>query len=103
MFTHPVTAHRQDPESLRKEETGHVFTPLLLRLWEKYQFPIPTVDDLDPGVAAVASVVADAPLGTPAVGAPALAWRRADLAAIPPVDDLLVIAALCAEGRKSTR
>jgi hypothetical protein len=41
--------------------------------------------------------VADAPLGTPAVGAPALAWRRADLAAIPPVDDLLVIAALCAE------
>jgi glycosyltransferase involved in cell wall biosynthesis len=51
----------------------------------------------DPGVAAVASVVADAPHGTPAVGAPALAWRRADLAAVPPVDDALVVAALCAE------
>jgi GT2 family glycosyltransferase len=50
----------------------------------------------DPSVAAVASVDAAA-AETAAVGAPALAWRRADLGVVPRVADGLVIAALCAE------
>jgi hypothetical protein len=48
-------------------------------------------------VAAVASVDGLAHAGTAAVGAPALAWRRADLSAVPHVHDALVVAALCVE------
>jgi GT2 family glycosyltransferase len=51
----------------------------------------------DPAVAAAAAVDADAPEATPAVGAPALAWRRADLSAVPAAPDALVVAALCAQ------
>ncbi|MBI5104843.1 MAG: hypothetical protein HZB46_07640 [Solirubrobacterales bacterium] len=51
----------------------------------------------DPGVAAVTSIDAQAAEGTAAVGAPAIAWRRADLPAVPPVHDALVVAALCME------
>lgn len=50
----------------------------------------------DSAVAAAASVDAGAS-ATPAVGAHALAWRRADLAAVPAVPDGLAVAALCAD------
>jgi AcrR family transcriptional regulator len=52
VFTNPATAHHQDLDRLREEKTGHVFTDLLIRLWEKYAFPVPAVSDLDPAVAA---------------------------------------------------
>jgi GT2 family glycosyltransferase len=51
----------------------------------------------DPSMAAVASIDADAVIATPAVGAPALAWRRADLPTVPRVPDDLVVAAICAD------
>jgi GT2 family glycosyltransferase len=50
----------------------------------------------DPRVAAAASVDAGAP-GIPAVAAHALAWRRADLRAVPQAPNHLVVAALCTE------
>jgi GT2 family glycosyltransferase len=51
----------------------------------------------DPAVAAAASVDAADPATTPAVGAPALAWRRTDLPTVAAVADDLVIAAACAQ------
>jgi glycosyltransferase involved in cell wall biosynthesis len=58
----------------------------------------PLVRELDdPAVAAAASVHHDNPDATPAVGAPALAWRRGDVTTIPAASDDLVVAALCAE------
>lgn len=53
VFTNPVTAHGgRNPEDIHEERTGAVFTPLLVRLWERYRFPIPSPDELDPAVAA---------------------------------------------------
>ncbi len=33
--------------------TGMIFSALLFALWEKYQFPIPSLGDLDPGLAEI--------------------------------------------------
>ncbi len=33
--------------------TGMTFSALLVRLWERYQFPIPSLDDLDPSLAEI--------------------------------------------------
>lgn len=53
LFTNPITAHDVDTESMKEEQTGHLFTAVLFRIWLKYQFPIPAVADLDPAVAAM--------------------------------------------------
>jgi AcrR family transcriptional regulator len=53
VFTNPITAHHHDPDALPDVQTGRVFTELLARVWEKYQFPVPAVEDLDPAVVAV--------------------------------------------------
>lgn len=53
VFANPVTAascHRHD--EINASPSGLLFTELLGRLWEKYRFPIPELDDLDPDVAA---------------------------------------------------
>ena len=41
-------------ESLKSElPSGHFFTELLGSLWMKYQFPVPTLDELDPALVEV--------------------------------------------------
>jgi len=51
VFANPVTAHSVErQEVIKEQQTGHVFTDLLARLWVKYQFPIPSAEDLDPAV-----------------------------------------------------
>jgi AcrR family transcriptional regulator len=54
VFANPVTAPDggRSPEEIKEERTGTVFTEMLVRLWAKYQFPVPAVEDLDPAVAA---------------------------------------------------
>lgn len=52
LFTNPITAHAEHPEDIKDEQTGLVFTELLMRLWTKYRFPVPAVADLDPAVIA---------------------------------------------------
>ena len=50
VFTNPATAHAEHPHDIPDAQTGLVFTELLARLWEKYRFPVPGPDDLDPAV-----------------------------------------------------
>lgn len=51
VFANPVTAHSIEHQAeMKEQQTGHVFTDLLARLWMKYRFPIPAVEDLDPAV-----------------------------------------------------
>ncbi len=50
VFANPVTAHAEHPGDIPDEQTGLVFTELLGRLWERYQFPVPAIEDLDPAV-----------------------------------------------------
>jgi len=52
VFANPVTSHHDDPDSMRDDQTGHVFTELLLQLWLTYRFPVPDVATLDPAVVA---------------------------------------------------
>lgn len=51
MFANPLTGH-PDPEELHDQKIGMVFTDLLMRLWERYDFPVPTVEEIDPAVVA---------------------------------------------------
>lgn len=54
VFANPITAHddARTGDQIKEEQTGAVFTELLVRLWERYRFPVPAVDELDPAVAA---------------------------------------------------
>jgi AcrR family transcriptional regulator len=52
VFANPVTAlDAARTAEIKEEQTGQVFTELLVRLWERYAFPVPAVEDLDPAVA----------------------------------------------------
>ena len=52
-----------DVECIKEYEgsSGMVFSALLVELWEAYRFPVPTLTDLDPGLAAILEVP-DAPV-----------------------------------------
>ena len=48
VFANPGTSV-DDPQKLMEEHaTGFVFTELLVKLWQKYDFPLPRLEDLDP-------------------------------------------------------
>ncbi len=48
VFANPGT-EVDDPQTLMEEHaTGFVFTELLVKLWMKYDFPLPRLEDLDP-------------------------------------------------------
>lgn len=51
MFANPLTGH-PEPEELHDQKIGLVFTDLLLKLWQRYDFPVPTLDEIDPAVVA---------------------------------------------------
>lgn len=52
VFANPVTASSCNRrEGINQSPTGLLFTELLGKLWMKYQFPIPSLDDLEPAVA----------------------------------------------------
>ncbi len=52
VFANPVTASScARREEINQSPSGLLFTELLGRLWEKYQFPIPALEDLEPEVA----------------------------------------------------
>ena len=48
VFANPLRSHEQHASDLEDEETGKVFTDLLGRLWLKYDFALPALEDLDP-------------------------------------------------------
>jgi AcrR family transcriptional regulator len=51
VFANPASAGaRDDPPFFVDEQTGHVFTELLVRLWQHYDFPLPDPTELDPRV-----------------------------------------------------
>lgn len=52
VFANPSAPPVESMENLRDPEVGLVFTDLLLALWRRYRFPVPSVDDLDPAVVA---------------------------------------------------
>lgn len=52
VFANPVTASSCDRrDGINQSPTGLLFTELLGKLWMKYHFPIPDLDDLEPAVA----------------------------------------------------
>lgn len=48
VFANPLAAPTEGAAELTEQQTGHVFTELLVRLWLKYDFPLPDIADLDP-------------------------------------------------------
>lgn len=53
VFANPRDTHQHDPRCARDQETGLVFTDLILDIWRRYQFPLPDPAELDPDVLAV--------------------------------------------------
>ena len=51
VFANPLTAH-EHPEEMKEQKVGLVFTDLLIKLWLKYDFPVPPLDEIDPAVVA---------------------------------------------------
>ena len=51
VFANPL-ASRDNPEKMRDEQVGLVFHYLFVALWQKYQFPVPSLDQIDPAVVA---------------------------------------------------
>lgn len=52
VFANPLAPPVEDAESIRDPQVGLVFTDLLIALWRRYHFPVPSVDELDPAVVA---------------------------------------------------
>jgi AcrR family transcriptional regulator len=51
VFANPIASGETDRRDLLTLATsGHYFTDLLFQLWERYQHPIPAVEDLEPAV-----------------------------------------------------
>jgi len=48
VFANPQTTIEEPALAMQEHQTGHVFTELLVRLWMKYDFPLPRLEDLDP-------------------------------------------------------
>jgi AcrR family transcriptional regulator len=53
VFANPATSEREDPSCARDQETGRVFTDLIFAIWQRYRFPLPDIESLDPDVVAV--------------------------------------------------
>lgn len=52
VFANPISAGAcERHEEMTDSPTGLLFSELLGQLWEKYQFPVPRLEDLEPGVA----------------------------------------------------
>jgi AcrR family transcriptional regulator len=51
VFANPLTAH-DNPEDMKEQKVGRLFTDLLIKLWLKYDFPVPPLDEIDPAVVA---------------------------------------------------
>jgi AcrR family transcriptional regulator len=49
VFANPLTSHDSE---VKEQKVGLVFTELLVKLWLKYDFPIPSLDEIDPAVVA---------------------------------------------------
>lgn len=52
VFANPAVPPADSVEDITDPEVGLVFTDLLIALWRRYRFPVPTVDELDPAVVA---------------------------------------------------
>ncbi|HSV39363.1 MAG TPA: WHG domain-containing protein [Nocardioidaceae bacterium] len=51
VFANPLTSH-DNPEEMRDHQVGLVFHHIFIRLWQKYDFPIPALDEIHPSVVA---------------------------------------------------
>jgi AcrR family transcriptional regulator len=52
VFANPAVTSHEHPEEMRDQEVGLTFHELLLAVWKKYRFPVPSLDELDPAVVA---------------------------------------------------
>jgi AcrR family transcriptional regulator len=51
VFANPLVPH-EGPDETNHPNVGMVFADLLFELWRKYDFPIPSLDEIDPSVVA---------------------------------------------------
>ncbi len=49
VFANPLITH---DEEVKEQQVGLLFTDLLIKLWRKYDFPVPSLDEIDPAVVA---------------------------------------------------
>ena len=49
-FLNPISATTDRREVLTSWTSGHYFTDLLFQIWERYDYPFPALDDLEPTV-----------------------------------------------------
>lgn len=49
VFANPLIRH---DEEVKEQQVGLLFTDLLIKLWKKYDFPVPALDEIDPAVVA---------------------------------------------------
>jgi AcrR family transcriptional regulator len=52
VFANPDAPTPESAGQVRDQQVGLLFTDLLLELWRTYDFPVPTVEELDPAVVA---------------------------------------------------
>lgn len=52
VFANPAAPPVDSVEDIHDPEVGLVFTDLLIALWRKYRFPVPSLEELDPAVVA---------------------------------------------------
>lgn len=52
VFANPNAPAHTDLDEAPEQQTGLVFTDLVMRLWHKYHFEVPSLDELDPSVVA---------------------------------------------------
>ena len=50
VFANPLTS--QTEEEMKNDQVGLLFHDLMIKLWRKYDFPLPPVDEIDPAVVA---------------------------------------------------
>ncbi len=51
VFANPLVGHK-DTDEMKEQKVGLLFTDLLIALWRKYDFPVPSLDEIDPAVVA---------------------------------------------------
>lgn len=55
VFANPSVPPVDSVDDIRDPQVGLVFTDLLIALWQRYRFPVPSVQELDPAVVATLS------------------------------------------------
>ncbi|HET7689226.1 MAG TPA: WHG domain-containing protein [Nocardioidaceae bacterium] len=51
VFANPLTGH-DNPEEMKDQQVGLAFNDVFIRLWRKYDFPVPPLEEIHPSVVA---------------------------------------------------